>query len=403
MEKILLSSNVMSENGKRQNRYIIFSLLILVEYVNSLLRYFEIIDMSKGVTLRKLIFVFILISAFYFGVRKMQASSINTFYIPQTMLSFIVMYAYFIFIYFLNAKQIDITDISNMIMPFIMGAIGYISNFPLNLKRYNVFLMIYVLVLSGMYLVNVRYGEFNYTPVGLNSIYYIVLIFPLVFAIKNKLVKKILIGLIMGLTIVSWKTTAILCVCCCLLVYYFVKDKKITWRIVVFPVVFLSTFLIIYIISDVALGMNIIETYISSNISDGGNGRLDIWANVFEVFCDGNIIQILFGRGFDATLKIIGRSAHNDYLEVLFCFGIVGISLLMINLFKCLKYGWEMFKADYKYAAVFFMLLAETVIMFFFSNLLYVASYILIIVINMFTIISDYKRWKAKEVIGEKI
>ena len=53
-----------------------------------------------------------------------------------------------------------------------------------------------------------------------------------------------------------------------------------------------------------------------------------------------NVFQIVFGSGSDGTLRLIGAYAHNDWLEILFNQGIVGIIMYVIYWISFLSNGW---------------------------------------------------------------
>lgn len=78
--------------------------------------------------------------------------------------------------------------------------------------------------------------------------------------------------------------------------------------------------------------LEILERFLSLS-QDGGSGRNEIWASILLHYFDGTTTQRLFGRGFQAVteLKLTGRAilAHNDYLEILYDYGIVGLLLLL--------------------------------------------------------------------------
>ena len=374
---------------KRFQNYVIVSALVLLEYLNSLLRYFAIVDMAKGVFIRKIIFVLLLCYVAVEIIKEMRITVLGSA-ICKRYVVFLFMYVYFAGVYLLTENKFDIADISNMVMPLIVGILGYKSFWNKNDRFLDRYSTVYVLSLTGMYLVNVRYGKFQYTPVGLNSIYYIVLFFPMVFLMYGKKMRRLLATVIVLLTLASYKTTAILCVLCCSFIYYLIQNNKIVQKFVLLPIVASVGILVSYLIAYKVLSIDILKTYIEQNILDGGNGRIEIWKKLLEIYFHGNVAQILFGSGFDGALRVLGRSAHNDFLEVLFDFGVVGLSLLLSSFVVCIRIGIRMYKRNYVYTVVFFMLIAEVFIMFFFSNFLFMASYILIVIINMFMLISDF-------------
>lgn len=74
--------------------------------------------------------------------------------------------------------------------------------------------------------------------------------------------------------------------------------------------------------------------------SDGslryGSGRSNFWLNVLEGWNDSTVFNKIFGLGFFSTVSTVQERsgpaiyAHNDYLETLHNFGILGLSLFLI-------------------------------------------------------------------------
>ena len=77
------------------------------------------------------------------------------------------------------------------------------------------------------------------------------------------------------------------------------------------------------------------ERFTLSNISSG-NGRFDIWEMYITAFENGNIFQILFGRGLVGQVDI-GLIAHNMFISILYCFGILGLCCVVIALCTCVS------------------------------------------------------------------
>ena len=67
---------------------------------------------------------------------------------------------------------------------------------------------------------------------------------------------------------------------------------------------------------------------------DEGNGRLDIYSDVFVQYLDSDLFSQLFGHGYNMVSVVLkGPSAHNDFLEVLYDYGIIGFIILSICMF----------------------------------------------------------------------
>lgn len=374
---------------KRKNIIFYWTLiLIFLEYANSLLRYFGIIDMSTGVGIRKVIFIIIFFIAMLLIANDYYKKGTISF--SKIMTSMLFMYAYFIGRYVVNLYEINVTDISNMIMPVVVGGIAWKTGFNKDEKKMDSFLLFYFLTLFLFYLTNVYKGAFQYTSVGLNSIYYIILVFPMVYLVKNRILKYGLIACILVLGIISLKATAIALVFGVMIVKYCVDKKKFMVRVVALPIVACLFFFILFYVAEMCFSIDIFDYYVRQNSLDGGNGRLDIWRNILNLFNEGTVLTKLFGNGYDAVAKVFESSAHNEFIEVLFDFGILGLILFVYNFIKLFKIGLEMFRMSYRYVNIYVMLLFEMLVMFLLSNMIFVASYVLIVVFFLIVFVKDF-------------
>lgn len=306
------------------------------------------------------------------------------------------MYFYFGVMYLVNSNEIRITDISNIYMPLIVGMLGYMGQWHLKERAFEALMIIYLFSLSFIYLAKVRYGAYRYSTVGLNSIYYIVLIFPMIFIIKNEKIRCIALALVILLAIISLKATVIVMIAFSLIVGYVVKNRSKLWKMVfVAPVV---AFIIVIGLSMLAasiLDINLFEEYVFEN--PGGIERLKMWKSIFNGYLKGNLLEKLFGFGYDSVMKLVERSAHNDYIEILYDFGIVGLVLLVVCTMVLIRIGIKMIKYNYKYSVIYIMLLANVFILFILSNSIFVASYLLLPVTALFAMICRFIKVREKE------
>lgn len=377
----------------RKNGLLICIILIYCEYMNSMLRYFGMIDMSIGIIIRKVIFVVLMLGVIY---NCMVSIRRNNILVPVRLLTFFLMYFYFGVMYLVNSNEIRITDISNIYMPLIVGMLGYMGQWHLKERAFEALMIIYLFSLSFIYLAKVRYGAYRYSTVGLNSIYYIVLIFPMIFIIKNEKIRCIALALVILLAIISLKATVIVMIAFSLIVGYVVKNRSKLWKMVfVAPVV---AFIIVIGLSMLAasiLDINLFEEYVFEN--PGGIERLKMWKSIFNGYLKGNLLEKLFGFGYDSVMKLVERSAHNDYIEILYDFGIVGLVLLVVCTMVLIRIGIKMIKYNYKYSVIYIMLLANVFILFILSNSIFVASYLLLPVTALFAMICRFIKVREKE------
>lgn len=70
---------------------------------------------------------------------------------------------------------------------------------------------------------------------------------------------------------------------------------------------------------------------LNATLAGDDSGREEIYSNILNTFYEGsNIIQYLFGHGAESTIKFFHIHAHNDWLEILFNQGLIGIILYLL-------------------------------------------------------------------------
>lgn len=79
------------------------------------------------------------------------------------------------------------------------------------------------------------------------------------------------------------------------------------------------------------------ENMLEGNVS----GRDRIYANIFNGWLDSdNFINLLFGYGFAGSrlLSGSGHFAHNDWLELLSNFGLLGVTIYIVLFYSASKF-----------------------------------------------------------------
>lgn len=118
-------------------------------------------------------------------------------------------------------------------------------------------------------------------------------------------------------------------------------------------------------------GLEIFDRF-SKLSTDGGSGRDIIWAITLQAFKTSNIRGKIFGHGFQSVyyrLKPGGfsRFSHNSYIEYLYDYGIIGLSLLVLFVLSLIIIEIKFIREKNKYAPVMGMLLIITVFLSAFS------------------------------------
>ena len=155
---------------------------------------------------------------------------------------------------------------------------------------------------------------------------------PLIMLIDKKIIKWGLLLLILIVILLTARRTAALCI-----IFIFIvnivqefkknrntsKSKRYIYTIVIVGVV-------IYTIYNMLTGTfaelfeNLLLRFNSIG-NDEGSGRMPIYRSVWNGFLQGNLGEYLIGHGYLGVDRVIHHTAaHNDFLEYLFDYGIIG-------------------------------------------------------------------------------
>lgn len=108
----------------------------------------------------------------------------------------------------------------------------------------------------------------------------------------------------------------------------------ISFLIIVFALVIIAYYLIINTLPY--FDIELLDRYIGADKESEGI-RLGIWSRLFTEYINGNLIEILFGRGPGSCVKVLGWSAHNIFLEQLFQMGLIGLVLIIAFFVRLVK------------------------------------------------------------------
>lgn len=161
-----------------------------------------------------------------------------------------------------------------------------------------------------------------------NTGYLFVLLLPYAMLINNKLLKICSLVVCMLFVISASKRGAILTglASLCVMFYYSLRRAKSIGNkiVILFSVVIIG-----------GLGYYLYEknTYLVSrfeNLAEGNSsGRDYIYATIWDNWLNALIENQILGQGFNASVDIAGKLAHNDWLELLSSLGIVGVIIYL--------------------------------------------------------------------------
>lgn len=181
----------------------------------------------------------------------------------------------------------------------------------------------------------------------ISTAYYALFLLPFAFMINNKWVRWILVYFSFSTVLLSVKRTGFIAFIICIIVfcYYDIRyggeEKHYSKRKIkmIFGAIVLAIGL--YVFFDYYTSTHSIDILmkLSSIKQDGGSGRTDVWLTTWNMIKDSDFMSTLFGHGFNAVYEdsILKLSAHTDFLEVLYDYGILGFVLYIgfwKNLFR---------------------------------------------------------------------
>lgn len=278
----------------------------------------------RGVTLG--IICLAVISVFYFKPKKCQNN------IRSSLLYFTILVTVSIF---LNSD-----DFANGSFSALRYSILHILLFLCYYKfAYNIedkcFYLLLIIILIAFSITYYQIHEIVFLQLSTSSIWvsaYVVILLPLVLLIPNKVLRTICIAIIIVVVLTNTKRTALIATFLALFLYYIintnVKNRSLLNTIIVFAFLFIvANFVFDYFdtISDNALS----GRFKDMDQSDGVEGRIDIYKKIISLIGDFDFVALLVGKGYDSVAKYIDYSAHNDILEVLFDYGILGLVLYL--------------------------------------------------------------------------
>ncbi len=197
------------------------------------------------------------------------------------------------------------------------------------------------LILSGRYSLN--------EDIVNNAAYKFVLLFPFVFLIRKNKVLSAIFTLVILFFIVAGSKRGAIVVGAVILIWYFyyqmkMIDKKQKWK------GYLLSFIAITAIAFMGYRYYLGNEYLRYRLELAAQGNISgrdvIYSDIWNTWLNSNVFHFLFGYGFASSIKITGGSfAHNDWLEILSSFGLLGIIIfaaLFYQGFKlCLNKKWE--------------------------------------------------------------
>ncbi len=220
----------------------------------------------------------------------------------------------------------------------------YFNNIELNNKKIFVCVIIYSLISLVIESGNISsdYSEIN-KFYEITTIYFLLLILPFVFCIHNKKIRMLLSILIGIVCILSFKRTILLTLILLAFTWLILLPKIEKKKKILIIIICGLIFFFIYNLANNGTFISIIQIWIYRFIGKGNTTMLGArgltYSSVLSLMSKSNFIEWLFGHGYNTVslASSTGFSAHNDFLEILYDYGIFALVLYICILYNLLK------------------------------------------------------------------
>lgn len=218
-------------------------------------------------------------------------------------------------------------------MGYILGQSLYYMLY--NKKKESTNLWTFLLILPIFY---ISYRYLSVFFVDPDSLFFVILLFPLVFCFKKdtyRIITFVLVGIICAFSakrsiLVAYSISLMLF----LLQYsFFNRNRKSSFKSVG---IFVGLLVALYwFVTNNSEVINKILFRFQGIKDDGGSGRTDLYDILLSSFENSSLWNQMFGHGYRSAISVLnGVPAHNDFLEILYDFGIVPLVIYVIILLK---------------------------------------------------------------------
>ncbi len=206
-------------------------------------------------------------------------------------------------------------------------------------------------------------------------------IIPLLFFIRNKWIVVLASIMIIFFIIYGAKRGNIISMA---IPFYllFRQNLKYNKTLINEAILFLVTVGLCYFAYDTMINSDYVMNRIEKALEGDTSGRGEIFYTASQSWYNAeHLYNLIFGYGTDGTVNLIGIRAHNDWLEVLVDYGLIGFFSYLIFFVNLLKVSWRIRHNNqlfYALIAVFFIWFSKSLYSMGFANSLF--SYLSMII-----------------------
>lgn len=161
--------------------------------------------------------------------------------------------------------------------------------------------------------------------------YYCLIFLPFILLLRQNRYRFILLAILIVMVLTSFKRGTMITLPIMLLFYGYASGKlnhdikSFTSKAIILGAIICFT---IGVLNESSGGF-LEERFSKESLSDG-SGRVEMADMAWQNIESRNMIDLFVGFGHGTSIRLIGTGVHNEWLEFLFSFGVIGVSLFFI-------------------------------------------------------------------------
>lgn len=285
------------------------------------------------------------------------------------------------FIFNNESNEISFTNLANTsisLLSFVfLGKTGDIRNFRSHVFIPFIVALFLAAIMSYYFKMAETIARFvtnDSEAITINASTIFLMLFPIAFILKNKILTFSITLICIFFVLTSVKRGNILALFIPSILFFWceLKDTRMTYQKK--TLIFLAIIALGLWISNFIEHNAFFQQRIEDTVNAKSSGRDTLYSTYFNMwYLKASVFQWLFGYGYEGTLIYggLGKFAHNDWLEILVDFGLIGF-IAYLNIFLCLvKFTFRIGNRRMKYlliAIVYIWLVKSMISMGFMSE-----------------------------------
>lgn len=279
----------------------------------------------------------------------------------------------------------DINSIYQILMiPYFLLVFVVFYCYSCENKKAHYIILIAFFACLLLNLINVvEYQFFGAKRALASDIYYSLSLFPFALLLtKKKLIKILAVSGMFFAVFFSNKRTGIIAFVIALIIYIVVNVYVNN------PRNFANTIKSLILVAVIILALYYAGRYFDNKYDlgifarlenlreDGGSGRTEIYSAIWKAYQNSSFFDKIIGHGLFATNSLTGFNAHDDFLEILYDYGIFALIIIVVFYFALFTKCVNMVRKRSPYAAAFSASLIIGVFLSLFSYFIVYYTYV---------------------------